>query len=96
MREQVKSRRGGGPAPVGRNYDCDGPRARPPLYACGRRLLTSWPFTETAILVTGVGGRAHDTRCASICPESGREGGGAAHQELNTYACDASSTRAAV
>ncbi len=95
MREQGNSRRRSEPAPAGRNVDCDDPRARPPLYVCGHRLLTSWPFNEVSILVTGVDGRAHDTRCASICPESGREGGGAPHQELNTHACDASGTRAA-
>ena len=42
MRDQMNSRRRGEPAPAGQNVNCDDPRAQPPLYVCGRRLLTSW------------------------------------------------------
>jgi hypothetical protein len=66
-----------------------------PRRRCDRRLLVSWPFIEMSILVTSVGERAHDTRYVSRPDESGREGGGAPHQELSGCACDAPGAGAA-
>jgi hypothetical protein len=68
---------------------------RRPDRCCDRRLLVSGPFIEMSILVTSVGERAHDTRHVSRYDESGRESGGAPHQELSGCACDAPETGAA-